>query len=312
MRFQSYIIINVFLGMLNYKCKRPLKVNNINVLTPNKKTFKKRSDTMLKNKVFVVTGGGNGIGREVVLHLLDKGSRVAAIDISEKGLLETKKLSNKSDDLLKTYPLDITNLLKVQETYQAILKDFNVIDGLIHVAGIIQPFVKVIDLEYEAINKVINVNLYGTLYLNKTFLPALLEQKEAYLVNVSSMGGFLPVPGQSLYGASKAAVKLFTEGLYGELKDTNVSVTCVFPGAIKTDIAKNSNVSIKIDTSEKTESTYKMLEADKAAELIVKAMLKKKLYSYVGKDSRIMNKFYRLSPRRATNMIIRKMSHLLQ
>ena len=267
---------------------------------------------MLKNKVFVVTGGGNGIGREVVLHLLDRGSRVAAIDISEKGLLETKKLSNKSDDLLKTYPLDITNLLKVQETYQAILKDFNVIDGLIHVAGIIQPFVKVIDLEYEAINKVINVNLYGTIYLNKTFLPALLEQQEAYLVNVSSMGGFLPVPGQSLYGASKAAVKLFTEGLYGELKDTNISVTCVFPGAIKTDIAKNSNVSIKIDTSEKTESTYKMLAADKAAQLIVKAMLKKKLYSYVGKDSRIMNKLYRLSPRRATNMIIRKMSHLLQ
>lgn len=267
---------------------------------------------MLKNKVFVVTGGGNGIGREVVLHLLDRGSKVAAIDISDKGLFETKKLSNKSDDLLKTYQLDITNLLKVQETYQDILKDFKAIDGLIHVAGIIQPFVKIIDLEYEAINRVLNVNLYGTIYINKTFLPALLKQKEAYLVNVSSMGGFLPVPGQSLYGASKAAVKLFTEGLYGELKDTNVSVTCVFPGAIKTDIAKNSNVSMGNDTLESAESSFKMLAPDKAAELIIKAMLKKKLYSYVGKDSSIMNKLYRLAPRRATNMIIRKMGNLLQ
>ncbi len=62
------------------------------------------------------------------------------------------------------------------------------------------------------------------------------------MINVSAMGGFLPVPGQTIYGASKAAVKLFTEGLYSELMDTNVKITAVFPGAIGTNIAANSGV----------------------------------------------------------------------
>ena len=99
---------------------------------------------MLKDKVFVVTGGGNGIGREVVLQLLKSDAKVAALDISEKGLLETSMLSSDNTSL-KTYPLDITNQEKVLETHQQITKDFGHIDGLIHVAGIIQPFVKVMD-----------------------------------------------------------------------------------------------------------------------------------------------------------------------
>src|SRR5690554_843466 len=177
---------------------------------------------MFQNQVFVVTGGGNGIGREVVLNLLNKGARVAALDISEKGLEETFKLANNQDNL-KTYPLDITDEKKVEETHDLIVANFNQIDGLIHVAGIIQPFVKVMDF-----------NFYGTVYLNQIFLPELLKRDKAYLVNVSSMGGFLPVPGQAVYGASKAAVKLMTEALHSELIDTNVKVTVVFPGAIKT------------------------------------------------------------------------------
>ncbi|WP_252629481.1 SDR family oxidoreductase, partial [Enterobacter sp. JH539] len=87
-------------------------------------------------------------------------------------------------------------------------------------AGIIQPFVKIDQLGYEVVERVFNVNFYGTLYMTKTFLPHLLTRPEAHIVNVSSMGGFLPVPGQTIYGASKAAVKLFTEGLHSELADT--------------------------------------------------------------------------------------------
>jgi short-subunit dehydrogenase len=78
--------------------------------------------------------------------------------------------------------------------------------------------------------------------MTKTFLPHLLKRSEGIIVNVSSMGGFLPVPGQTIYGSSKAAVKLFTEGLNSELTGTNVHVMGVFPGAIGTNIAANSGV----------------------------------------------------------------------
>lgn len=265
----------------------------------------------LKDKVFVVTGGGNGIGREVVLNLLRRGSKVAAIDISRDALLETKELANSKSNELRLYDLDITNLDKVEEAHKSIIKDFNYIDGLIHVAGIIQPFVKVMDLSYEDIERVMNVNFYGTVYLNKTFLTSLLQREQSYLVNVSSMGGFLPVPGQAVYGASKAAVKLMTEALYSELKDTNVSVTLVFPGAINTNISANSNVNMDVE-EERSNTKVKMLDADIAAEKIVKAMLKKKLYSYVGSDSKMMNRLYRLAPKKSTNLISKKMGNLLK
>ena len=85
--------------------------------------------------------------------------------------------------------------------------------------------------------KVLAVNLWGVIHTCKTFLPHLVARREACIVNVSSMGALAPVPGQTMYGASKAAVKLFTEGLYSELRDTTVAVTVVFPGGVNTGIA---------------------------------------------------------------------------
>ena len=78
--------------------------------------------------------------------------------------------------------------------------------------------------------------------MTKSFLPHLLKRPEAHIVNVSSMGGFLPVPGQTIYGASKAAVKLLTKGLHSELPGMNVKVTIIFPGAVNTNMTKNSEL----------------------------------------------------------------------
>ncbi len=264
----------------------------------------------LGNKVFIVTGAGGGIGSELAYGLLQRGAKVVAIDINKENLeLFEKQINSKN---LKVYSLDITDKNAVVELPKKVREYFDTVEGVINCAGIIQPFVKVNDLDYNAIEKVMNVNFYGTLYMTKAFLPILLERPEAHLVNVSSMGGFLPVPGQSVYGASKAAVKLLTEGLYAELKDTNVHVSVVFPGATKTDITKNSGVSAPSLANDSEGSDFPMLSAEEVANKILDGIEKNKPQIFTGKDSRFMNILYRLSPVFATNFIAKKMKTLLK
>ncbi len=261
------------------------------------------------NKVIVVTGGGNGIGRELVLQLLNKGAKVAALDINEDGLNETASLAGDKKENLSLHVVNITDQAAVEALPEQIIAIHGAVDGLINNAGIIQPFVRLNDLDYPAINRVLDVNLYGPIYTTKTFLPYLLERPEAHITNVSSMGGFLPVPGQSLYGASKAAVKLFTEGLNSELQDTNVGVTVVFPGAIGTNIAANSGVSIgDMDASE---STHRMTAPPEAARQIIEGIEENKYRVLIGSDSKMMDFLYRLAPKRAASIIYNQMKDLL-
>ena len=123
------------------------------------------------------------------------------------------------------------------------------------------------------------------------------------------MGGFIPFPGQTFYGASKAAVKLLTEGLYAELKDTNVHVTVIHPGAVNTNITKNSGVEMPSGSGASAKS-HRTLPADKAAEIMIKAIEKNKFRVMVGKDARFLDIIYRMNPKRAVHFIVKQMSSL--
>ena len=264
----------------------------------------------VQNKVIVVTGGGSGMGRALVLNLLSKGATVVAIDINESTLQETVELAGNKKDSLTSFVVDITNKASVAELLNNTLAKHDCIDGIINNAGIIQPFIKVNDLSYEAIERVMNVNFYGTLYMTKTFLPHLLTRPEAHIVNISSMGGFLPVPGQTIYGASKAAVKLLTEGLNSELSNTNVKVTVVFPGGVNTNITKNSGLNLAQQSGTEARS-MKILSPEKAAQIIVDGMENNQYRVLVGKDAGLMDFFYRLNPKKAAGLIAKKMKGLL-
>lgn len=260
-------------------------------------------------KHFLLTGGGNGIGRELALQLLSMNARVTAVDKDEEALRETVRLAAERSNNLSVRVIDITDRRAVEALCHEVLTQ-GPIDGLINDAGVIQPFVGIAELDYDRIERVMGVNFWGTVYMVKTLLPHLLTRPEAHIVNVSSMGGFLPVPGQTVYGASKAAVKLFTEGLHAELADTRVHVTLVMPGAVATDIARNSDVVMPASATTGKDA-IPMMPVKKAAAIILDAVERNRYRVLVGKDARTMDILYRLDPARAARMIRRQMKGLL-
>lgn len=263
----------------------------------------------VQDKVWVVTGGGSGIGRELVLQLLERRARVAAVDVREDGLRATAGLAGLTDRL-STHVVDITDRERTEALVDEVLAHHGAVDGLVNNAGIIQPFVPVQELSYEAIDRVLSVNLMGTVYMVKSFLPVLLERPQAHIANVSSMGGFFPFPGQTMYGASKAAVKLFTEGLYAELLDTDVHVSAIMPGAVATSISEHSGVTIA--NADTAGSAMKMTSADTAARIMIEGIEKDRLHIYVGTDARLMNLAIRVVPGLAIRLVQKQMAKFLQ
>lgn len=256
-------------------------------------------------KVFVVTGGGAGIGRAVVLELLARGARVAAVDLNPETLQQTVELAQ-AGRRLSTHLLNIVDRESVDELPRQVAHAHGTVDGLINVAGIIQPFIPVEDLDLEVIERVMDVNFWGTLHMVKALLPELKARPEAALVNVISMGALLPVPGQSAYGASKAAVRLLTEGLYAELHGTAVTVSEVFPGAVRTEISRNSGVEFSGGRGD-----AKVTSPQEAARIIVDAVEKQSFRVMIGNDARLFDLLSRIAPKHGITMMTKKMKDLV-
>jgi short-subunit dehydrogenase len=278
----------------------------------------------ISGNVFVVSGGGNGIGREVVLALQRRGARVAAVDLRADGLAETARLAG-AGDRLSTHVVDITDRAAVEALPDAVVAAQGRVDGLLNVAGVIQQFVPFSELDYPEMERVVGVNFWGVVHTTKAFLPLLRERPEACVLNVSSMGGLAPVPGQTVYGASKAAVKLLTEGLYAELRGTGVAVTVVFPGGVATNIAGNSGVRAPgqpaggPDASgdagaagaAAAKAAARLTTAPDAAAQIVRGVERGSYRVVIGRDATMLDRLARLSPRRATDTIATKMASLV-
>ncbi|WP_280501734.1 SDR family NAD(P)-dependent oxidoreductase [Nocardia farcinica] len=261
----------------------------------------------LENKVVAVTGAGNGIGRQTALRLLARGARVALIDLRGEWLEETAELAGAQRDRVSTHIADITDRSAVDALPAAVAAAHGHVDGLINVAGVIHRFAPVAELERDEIERIVRVNFWGTVDMCLAFLPALRQRPEAALVNVSSLSGLLPFAGQTVYSATKGAVKQFSEGLYQELRDTTVTVTTVFPGNISTNLTGNSGVTM-IDSGGRR---VPVTTPERTAELIVDGMAKGKFRVLVGRDATALDKLVRLAPRWATNLIARQMNSML-
>jgi butyryl-CoA dehydrogenase len=147
------------------------------------------------------------------------------------------------------------------------------------------------------------INFWGTVYGVKYFLPILREQEQAHIVNVSSIFGVIAPPGNAAYCASKFAVRGFTEALRHELEDSNVAVSCVHPGGIKTNIGNASRVGEGSNDAEKKKAALFLAKAsrttaDQAAETIIKGIASRSPRILIGADARLIDKIQRLFPRK--------------
>jgi short-subunit dehydrogenase len=256
----------------------------------------------LNGKVAVITGAGSGIGRALAYWLNQEGVALALADINPNGLCETAEIikAEASQSRLKIYPVDISNRDKVSEFSQKVIKDFGKVDIVINNAGVSSSG-KVHELTYDTLEWTININLWGVIYGTKAFLPYLLERPEASIVNISSVFGLLGIPGQAAYCASKFAVRGFSEALRQELFNTNVSLSIVFPGGVKTNIAQNSRTDYQLDQKtyqnclQQFEATLKT-SPDEAAKTIISGIKNKAPRILIGKDARQIDCLARLKP----------------
>jgi NAD(P)-dependent dehydrogenase (short-subunit alcohol dehydrogenase family) len=267
----------------------------------------------VQGKVIVVTGAGNGMGRDVTLQLLKAGASVAAVDLNKEMLAETEALAGGKSKALSLHVVDVSNLTQVAALPAVVVKAHGHVDGLINVAGIIHKFRRVSELTYEEIHKIFNVNFFGSLHMVKEFLPLLKKRPEAQILNVSSMGSYVPVPGQTMYGASKAALKLFTEGLRMELVGTKVGVSLVFPGAVSTNISTNSGAVTPKEAKAMAAKagSFKMTSSPDAAAKIIEGFEGNVYHGFAGNDAQMMDRISRLVPEQAAKIIQKQMASLL-
>lgn len=264
------------------------------------------------NNTFVITGSGNGIGRQLVLNLLARGARVAAVDVYHDGLDETAQMAGGDSSRLSIHIVDITERDAVSVLPEDVIKAHGVVDGLINNAGVIQPFTGIQEMDTGTIKRVMEINFFGTLHMTMSFLPYLRERPEACIVNISSMGGFLPVPGQGIYGASKSATKLFTEALFAELLKTNIQVSVVFPGGVRTEIVDQLGIDSRALKSLAGIGAFlNPMSPEKAAKRFIKGVEKGRFQIYVGIDAIFMSVLNRLNSKLAIKLITKQMGPLL-
>ena len=253
-----------------------------------------------KETVAVVTGAASGIGKALALRLAKEGSRLALADIVEDRLHELSETLGRDGVHHSIHTVDVSSSEAMEEFAQQVVSRHGSAHLLINNAGVaLHGFVEQVSI--ADIEWLMGVNFWGTVYGVKHFLPILKAQKAAHIVNLSSVFGIIAPPGQAAYCASKFAVRGFTEALKHELAGTNVSVSSVHPGGIRTEIAIHARLGEKSDPASKKNAVDRFSQLartspEAAAERIVQGVTRGEERILIGRDASMIAILQRLIP----------------
>ena len=249
----------------------------------------------LNNKSVVVTGASGGMGAGIASTLIkEHGCKVIGIARSEAKMLEF--VDNLGDEYKEQFSYKLFDVSSKEnwEKFADELKEKNIkIDILINNAGILPKFKSFDKYSYEEIENAMNINFFSCIYSVKSLLPLLLESSSPAIINIDSSSALMTLAGTSVYSASKAALKSYSEALREEYRG-KIYVGIVCPGFTKTNIFRNQN-------EEKNVNDKKLMDmistdCDKMVKMIMKGIRRKEPLQVHGFDAHAMSFFNRLMP----------------
>jgi len=255
-------------------------------------------------KVAAITGAGSGIGQATAIALAKEGCHLAISDISRESLDNTIELLAGYPVNISTHVVDVSDREAVYKYAEDTVTTHGKVNLIMNNAGV--GLGETVDnMSYENFEWLMNINFWGVVYGTKAFLPHLKQAGEGHIINISSVFGIISVPTQSAYNAAKFAVRGFTESLREELDIAGdpVSATCVHPGGVKTNIARNSRMgdmgSMSIGDKEDVANMFEkiaMTTPEAAAKTILKGVRKNQRRILVGGDAIMLDTTQRLIP----------------
>jgi NADP-dependent 3-hydroxy acid dehydrogenase YdfG len=262
----------------------------------------------LDDKVAVITGAGSGIGRALSVNLAGRGALLALSDVDEAGLAETVDLVKAAGAReVRSDRLDVADRAAFTAYAAAVAEQFGRVNVVVNNAGVALAG-DLGDLAYDDMDWIVGVNFWGVVHGTKEFLPHLVASGDGHVVNISSLFGLVSMPGQSMYNATKYAVRGLTESLREEMliAGHRVGVTAVHPGGIKTAIARNARVSDREDkqaTAKLFDEKLARMTPERAAEIIVKGILTNKARVLVGIDAHALHHLAKLTGSRYQDIV---------
>ncbi len=253
-----------------------------------------------QNAVAVVTGAGGGLGKALALDLARRGARLALTDRNPETLAGACEACRALGADVSEHVFDMADASAVASLPDVVVERHGRVDLLVNNAGVALAgtFDQISLADFEWL---MAINFYGPVRMCKAFLPAMKARPVAHIVNISSLFGLVAPPGQTAYCAAKFGLRGFSESLRHELGETNVGVTVVHPGGIRTSIALSARIPVGVNSTELQEQMQKFnafltTEPADAARTILDGVAKGSPRVLIGADARRGDLLQRLMP----------------